>query len=190
MHILSIKGPTTSVKCIARNRSRIKTDCKEGVALNKRMLFKRAISAIIALIPFGIIKLTEKIWFSDQYLFEWMSRRHYLFIWVIALLAAIAYKWIGYAIAYSFFVSFWIGVIGGSVISTYRENWTPLGMNKTELMYWRFDKGFYIWICSFVFLMLGCMIVFLIIRHKKKKRAKYMDIYNESLNRLETGKHD
>ena len=148
----------------------------------KKQLFKRVIPALIALAPFAVIKITELIWFSDQYLFEWMSRRNYLYIWVVAIISAAIYKWIGYVISFSCFVSFWMAFVIGAIRYAYRSNRHPYGMDKISLMEWRIDKSVYIWIISFLFLLLGCLSFYLIKRHIRKKKAAFQRTYDESMN--------
>ncbi len=134
--------------------------------LIKKQVFKRLISALIALAPFAVIKIMELIWFADQYMFEWMSRRNYLYIWVIAIIAAFINKWVGYSIAYAFFCAFWLAVIEDSI----REN----------------DKTFFIWLYGFIFLLICCMSFYLIKRHIRKKKERYKKIYDESMHDRKT----
>lgn len=154
----------------------------EEVVMAKKVFFKRIIPALIALTPFAVIKITELIWFSDQYLFEWMSRENYLYIWLIAALAALLSKWVGYVISFSYFVSFWMGVIIGSALVAYRSTRKPYGADPIAVMYYRFDKGFYIWIISFLLLMLGCVVFYLIRRYIRKRKERYRMIYEASMS--------
>ena len=125
---------------------------------------KRCLWGIIVLIPFILFALFTKQYLRDYYLFEWMYRNSYAYVWVFAVIGGLVLFETGLFISLYDIVAIAIAQMIGEKIKTANVAKITENMSAEEVYHLQAHPAFKIWVC----LMLLCLI-FLITVHCCKK---------------------
>ncbi len=124
-------------------------------------------AALLCLLPFAVLYILAKLFFRDVYLFEWMLRHRYVYLWAAAgLIALFRAKW-GYVIAYGNLIAVIVGQTAGTLIKNHNLTKITPDTPAWQEAHLREHPGFAIWLC----LLLAIIVLYALIRKLQKRRA-------------------
>ena len=129
---------------------------------------KRFLWGMIALIPFIIFAVFSKQYLRDYYLFEWMYRNSYAYVWVIAIIGGLVFFAAGLFISLYDIAAIAIAQVIGERIKAANASKITENMSAEEIHRLQSHPAFQIWVC----LMLLCMIILIAVHFCRKSDEK------------------
>ena len=117
--------------------------------------------------PFIVLFILTKTTFPKAYLFEWMLRRHYLLIWLLAGIIAFVKPMVAGIISASDTVAIIVGQTLGDWLHARNIEKIEASMSEEQKAMLHIHPGFAIWLYSFVGLLILSMILYAVIKHMR-----------------------
>ncbi len=128
---------------------------------------KKFITYLLVALPFIIIYILSKIYFTEYYLFEWTTRHYYCYIWVLAFVLILFKKEL-YSFALS--ISNVLGIVIGQFLGDFLRNQNMLAITSetdNETIYRLSQhKGVMIWIITMMITIAVVYVINYIVRRK------------------------
>lgn len=134
---------------------------------------KKLRHALIQMLIFILTFVISRKYFADVYVFEWTSRRYYLYIWLgVLTLTYLDKKYISYAITLANVIGLFIGQYLGDYIQSI--NMAKITNNTDAENVYRLSThyGVFIWIFCIMLAILIVIMISFINRCKKTKEFK------------------
>lgn len=122
---------------------------------------------VIALVPFAALYGLTALFFRYVYLLEWMSRRAYFGLWLVAGVVAFFRPRLAYAISVSNLLAVLVGQGLGDALRRANMAKITAGMGAEERAYLSLHQGVPIWLCTLALL----LAVSLVVTRRREKPA-------------------
>ena len=128
---------------------------------------KRLLWGAIALMPFILLALFSKQFLRDYYLFEWMYRNSYAYVWIIAVIVGLVLFRTGLFISLYDIAAIAIAQVLGDKIKAWNESKITENMSAEEVYHLQSHPAFKIWAC----LMLLYLTALIAVHYCKKTKS-------------------